>query len=105
MEEKKQLPKIAITPDVAKGTYSNRVLVSHSPSEVVLDFAQQLIGPDPNDIIVRDRIIMSPLNAKQLLMALNDNIQKYEKQFGTIEMPTPKMVQGDTVPYDILGKA
>ena len=77
MEEKKQLPKIAITPDVAKGTYSNRVLVSHSTSEVVLDFAQQLIGPDPNDIIVRERIIMTPLNAKQLLMALNDNIQKY----------------------------
>ena len=30
---------------------------------------------------------MSPEHAKRLLAALNDNIRKYESQFGTIELP------------------
>ena len=31
------------------------------------------------------RIVMSPENAKQLLYALSDNVQKYENQFGEIK--------------------
>lgn len=91
-----------ITAEVATGIYSNLAVISHTPTEMVLDFAQML--PGAKNANVRSRVIMNPVHAKRLLMALNENIQKYESQFGTIE--EPKMpVQGDTVPYDIIGKA
>ena len=71
--------------DVANGTYSNLAIISHSPSEIILDFAQMLPGtPNAN---VRSRIIMNPIHAKRLLAALNDNIQKYEQNFGPIVEP------------------
>jgi hypothetical protein len=47
---------------------------------------------------------MNPIHAKRLLAALNDNIQKYEQNFGAIVEPQPPM-DAKTVPYDILGKA
>ena len=97
-QEQKNL-KINIHPDVAKGTYSNFALVSHTPAEIVVDFAQMLPGLD--GATVRERIIMSPIHAKRLLAALNDNLKKYEQQFGTISEP----VMDGTVPYDIIGKA
>ena len=34
---------------------------------------------------VVSRVIMSPENAKQLMFALTDNINKYEAQFGEIQ--------------------
>ena len=97
--QKEQNLKLNINPEVAKGTYSNLVVVSHNPSEIVLYFAQMLPGLE--GATVRERVIMSPIHAKRLLMALNDNIKKYEQQFGAIVEPTAD----GTVPYDILGKA
>ena len=94
--------KLDMAPDVAKGTYSNLAIISHSPTEMILDFAQILPGtPNAN---VRNRIIMNPIHAKRLLNALADNIQKYERNFGPIEEPKAP-INVDTVPYDILGKA
>lgn len=91
--------KLNINPEVAKGTYSNLVVVSHNPTEILLDFAQMLPGIE--GAMVRERVIMNPVHAKRLLAALNDNLKKYEQQFGHIVEPTPD----GTVPYDILGKA
>jgi len=96
---KEQNLKLNINPEVAKGTYSNLVVVSHNPSEIVLDFSQILPGLE--GATVRERIIMSPIHAKRLLAALNDNLKKFEQQFGPIVEPS---VDG-TVPYDIIGKA
>ena len=100
--QKEQNLKLTIAPDVAHGTYSNLAVISHSPSEITLDFAQMLPGTD--GAVVRQRVIMHPLHAKRLLAALNDNLKKYEQQFGSIDEPR-MMPQGDTVPYDIIGKA
>jgi len=94
--------KLDMSSDVANGTYSNLAIISHSPSEIILDFAQMLPGT-PN-ATVRSRIIMNPIHAKRLLAALNDNIQKYEHNFGTITDPQ-SAINADTVPYDILGVA
>ena len=94
--------KLDMSSDVANGTYSNLAIISHSPSEIILDFAQMLPGT-PN-ATVRSRVIMNPIHAKRLLAALNDNIQKYEHNFGTIVDPQ-SAINSDTVPYDILGKA
>ena len=97
--EQQQNLKLNITPEISEGTYSNLVVISHNPTEIIFDFAQIMPGID--GAAVRQRIIMNPIHAKRLLAALNDNLKKYEQQFGTIMEPTAD----GTVPYDILGKA
>ena len=101
-KEQQQNLKLNISPDAAQGTYSNLVVISHNPTEIILDFAQMLPGLE--GATIRQRIIMNPIHAKRTLAALSDNIKKYEQQFGTIVEPK-MMPAGDTVPYDILGKA
>lgn len=73
-----------LKPEVAKGSYSNLAIISHSPSEFVIDFATMLPGLQKPEI--SNRIVMNPEHAKRLLNALADNITKYESQFGTIEL-------------------
>jgi len=69
----------------AEGIYSNLVFITHSPSEVILDFARALPGlPKPR---VFARVIMTPAHAKSLLQALEQNLGNYEKAFGTIVTP------------------
>jgi hypothetical protein len=65
--------------------YANFALITHSPSELLIDFARVL----PNmRARVQTRIVMTPLNAKLLLNALTENLGKYESQFGEIIVPT-----------------
>ena len=83
MEEKpKNQINIELTDEVAGGVYSNLAIITHSPNEFILDFAQMMPGTPKAK--VRSRVIMNPLNAKRLYKALADNIAKYEQQFGTI---------------------
>ena len=82
MEEKEI--KIEIKPEVARGTYSNLAIITHSHSEFIIDFATMLPGlPKPE---VSNRIIMTPEHAKRLFLALQDNINKYENQHGQITL-------------------
>lgn len=67
-----------------KGVYTNNMLVSHSKEEFVLDFMN--VYPLQNAGIVSARVITSPGHAKRILGALKENIEKYEKSFGTIEV-------------------
>lgn len=86
MEEKKHngMPNITLPEEVAKGTYSNLAIISHSASEFIVDFALILPGiPNPT---VQSRIVLTPEHAKRLLSALQDNVVKYESQFGTIRL-------------------
>ena len=101
-QENKNNLNLSISDDVAAGTYSNLAVITHSPTEFILDFAQVLPGRD--GATVRQRILMSPVHAKRLLMALTDNVQKYEKTFGPIDEPHGP---NDAIPYNILpqGKA
>ena len=85
MEEKKQNPiSLELKPEIAKGSYSNLAIITHSRSEFIVDFATMLPGlPKPE---IGSRIIMTPEHAKRLLNALQDNIIKYENQFGFINL-------------------
>ncbi len=65
--------------------YANFVIVSHSASEVVLDFARVL--PNAPKAKVHARILMTPLNAKMLLKALGENLGRYEEKYGEIKLP------------------
>ncbi|MGN0190447.1 MAG: DUF3467 domain-containing protein [Candidatus Cryptobacteroides sp.] len=73
---------IEIPAEVAKGNYANLAIISHSHSEFIIDFATML--PGLKKASVGNRIIMTPEHAKRLMLALQDNIQKYESQFGPV---------------------
>ena len=72
-------------PPTLEAIYANFAMITHSPSEVLIDFARVL----PNmKARVQARMVMTPLNAKLLLHALTENLSKYEAQFGEIVVPT-----------------
>ena len=78
--------KIDVKPEVAKGSYSNLAIITHSHTEFILDFASMLPGLAKPE--VHNRIIMNPEHAKRLFLALQDNINKYESQHGPIALGT-----------------
>jgi hypothetical protein len=81
---------IELSEEVSNGVYSNLAIITHSPTEFVADFVQMMPGVPKGK--VRSRVIMTPQNAKRLLEALQDNIQKYEQTFGRIDTGnTPPM--------------
>ncbi len=84
MEEKKEL-QIELSPEVAEGIYSNLAVISHSSSEFVIDFARMMPGIPKAP--VKARIVLTAEHAKRLLLALQDNMNKYEKQYGSILDP------------------
>ena len=95
MEQKKEL-QIELSPELAAGKYSNLAVLSHSPQEFFLDFVA--MAPNMPQAKVVSRIVMTPENAKNLLMALRDNVAKYEQTFGEI---TRKMPVGQGKPADV----
>ena len=98
MEEQKL--NINLSPEVAEGSYSNLAIVAHSSSEFVVDFVRMM--PGQKSANVQSRIIMTPENTKKLLFALQENVVKYEKQFGSIKLngtPAP----GSTFPMSFGG--
>ncbi len=88
--ENNQKINIELPEEVAEGSYSNLAIITHSPSEFILDFAKILPGVPKAK--VKSRVVMTPLHAKRLFRALADNIKKYESTFGPIqdvnEIPT-----------------
>jgi hypothetical protein len=83
-EPKKQNQiNIELKEDVAQGTYSNLAVITHSSSEFVLDFVRVMPGIPKAD--VKSRIIITPEHAKRLLIALQENIAKYEAINGPIK--------------------
>ncbi len=68
----------------AEGIYSNLAIISHSPAEFIIDFTRVLPGIPKSKISAR--IIMTPQHAKMLLNALKDNVEKFENQFGEIQI-------------------
>ncbi len=77
--------QIDISPVEAKGVYSNIQVISHSATEFVFDFISMLPGLEKAQ--VASRVIVAPAHAKNLLDILQENILKYEQEYGRIEMP------------------
>lgn len=74
---------IELAEETAEGIYSNLVMIAHSPEEFILDFIR--VMPGVPKARVKSRIIVTPQHAKRLLGAIQDNIARYEAQFGKIE--------------------
>ncbi len=77
--------QIDLPQDVVQGVYSNFAIISHSSSEFIIDFASMLPGIPKAQ--VRSRVLLAPEHAKRLLGALQENVMKYENEFGAIKMP------------------
>ena len=90
MDEKKQKQQqlnIELSEEVAQGIYSKLAVITHSSSEFVVDFVRIMPGvPKAN---VKSRVILTPEHAKRLLMALQDNVKKFEAQHGPIKNIKP----------------
>ena len=57
--------QLELKPEIAKGSYSNLAIISHSRSEFIIDFATTLPGLAKPEI--GNRIIMTPEHAKRLM--------------------------------------
>jgi hypothetical protein len=96
-ENKQPGLQLELPQDVAQGEYANFAIITHSSSDFVIDFARVLPGVPKAQ--VRSRVILAPEHAKRLLGALQENIFRYEREFGTIKIPNQ---EGRTVaPFDI----
>ena len=76
--------QIELKEEVAQGTYANLAIITHSSSEFILDFVR--VMPGVPKACVQSRIFVAPEHAKRLLRALEDNIAKYERVFGSIRI-------------------
>ena len=85
MDDKKNQNQINIELDeeVAQGKYSNLAIITHSSSEFVVDFVR--VMPGVPKAKVNSRIILTPEHAKRLMLALQDNIKKFESMHGPIK--------------------
>jgi len=84
-DKKRNQLNIELPEEIAEGIYSNLAIISHSHSEFVVDFIRMV--PNVPKAKVKARMILTPHHAKRLLSALNDNVVKFEKQYGPIKGP------------------
>ena len=75
-----------------EGVYSNFVIITHSNSEFVLDFARMLPGAQKAKVF--SRIIMTPQHAKALLATLEQNVKRFEGEHGEIKLTPNDLSRG-----------
>ena len=92
-EPKKPGIDIELDESIAQGHYANLVIISHAPSEFVLDFAA--VMPGVPKAKVKSRIVLAPEHAKRLLLSLQENITRYESSIGRINITQPPVSQDD----------
>jgi hypothetical protein len=97
MSEKKRKPLSVELPVNLEPVYANFTLISHTPSEIIFDLSQLL--PNQPQARVKSRVVMTPLNAKLFLHALQDNLNKFESRYGEIVVPT----SGDDLVKEFFG--
>ena len=86
MEVKKENQlQIELKEDIAEGIYANLAIIAHSNSEFVFDFVRMM--PGVAKAKVKSRIVMTPEHAKRFMYALQENIVKFESQYGKIHLP------------------
>jgi len=77
--------QVELPQEISQGEYANFAIITHSSSDFVLDFARVLPGIAKAQ--VKSRVILAPEHAKRLLGALQENIMRYEREFGPIKIP------------------
>lgn len=83
-KEKELKLEIQIDDETASGRYTNMAVINHNDSEFVFDFIY--VQPQAPKAKVQARLITSPRHAKRLLKVLQQNVDAFERQHGTIEL-------------------
>ncbi len=104
-EEKEGQPQegqlnIELSEEIGDGEYANLAVITHSPSEFVLDFIKAM--PNVPKAKVKARVVITPQHAKRLVRALQDNIVRYEAAHGSITEPNNSQ---NTFPMNFGGPA
>jgi hypothetical protein len=83
--------QINTSDEISRGRYSNTMLVGHGPEEFIIDWLLQ----SHNGPHLVSRIVVTPGHMKRIVKALEENLFKYEQNFGEIRMiePPTTMVQ------------
>lgn len=88
--------QIEIDPVTANGMFVNMAMVNHTETEFTLDLVY--VQPQAPKATVRARVITTPKHMKRLLLAIQDNVAKYEARFGTLDLgDTPHFPHGGAV--------
>jgi hypothetical protein len=77
-EKKTGEVKIHVGPDKITGEYCNMAAIHHSRNEFIMDFIFRM--GDEGHVV--SRVITNPEHAKALLLALEENLGRYEAKFG-----------------------
>lgn len=86
--ENPQQLQVEIDEQTARGIYTNLALITHSETEILLDFL--FLQPQTPKAKVLARLVSSPIHAKRLLWALKENVEKYEQRYGPIAAGEPE---------------
>lgn len=85
--------EIQLDEETAQGVYVNLAAINHNETEFVIDFI--FVQPQAPRAKVRSRVITSPRHAKRILLALQENLARYEKAFGAIEPAAQAVSEAD----------
>ena len=96
-EKKQQGLQIELPQQVAQGEYANFAIITHGSSDFVIDFVRVLPGVPKAQVC--SRVILAPEHAKRLLAALQENIMRYENEFGPIRIPSQQAEP--IIPFDL----
>jgi len=83
--QKKKAVQIKVPEEVARGAYANAMAVFHTREEFVIDF----LNVFPPTGVATARIITSPGHVKRIIRALQENLRRYEDQFGSVQEALP----------------
>jgi len=93
MEEEKKKVNINIDPG-KESFYANNLAIFNNPNEFVMDFTQVTPRMDMIEgkqvltyVVKHNSIVLEPKQAKMVLNLLKENVEKFEKKFGKIEVP------------------
>ena len=76
-----QQPSEINSPDQLKGgVYSNKVAVTHTKEEFIIEF---MMSASPTGAVT-SRVIITPGHMKRIVAELHDDVVKYQEQFGKI---------------------
>ncbi len=80
--------KIEIPKEELQGRYANMAMIAHGPNDFFIDMI--LRGPN-----------MPQAHAKELMLALQENIHRYEQNFGEIKIMRPAGNQGGIMDFPL----
>ena len=76
--------QIELDPVTANGIFVNMAMVNHTDTEFTLDLVY--VQPQQPRATVRSRAITTPKHMKRLMLAIQDNVRRYEERFGVIDL-------------------